>query len=135
MNDVAKGALQGVIAAMAMTGMREVTTALGLVQQPPPDQVAGKSDRRQSRLFVELAHWGFGAAGAAVYGALPDVVRKQPWTGPVYGIAVWMGFQAIAPMMGLPHAQSPRVAERIATAADHALYGYVLSETKRVPTY
>ena len=135
MSDVLKGAGQGVIASMAMTGMRVVTTALGLVQQPPPDQVAGKSARRESRVFVELAHWAFGAAGAAVYGAVPDVVRKQPWTGPAYGVVVWMGFQAAAPVLGLPHAKEPRVLERIATAADHALYGYVLSETKRVPTY
>jgi hypothetical protein len=48
---------------------------------------------------------------------------------------VWTGFEMAAPMLGLPHAKSPRVLERIATAADHALYGYVLSETRRVPSY
>lgn len=135
MNDVLKGAIQGVVASMAMTGMRVVTTALGLVKQPPPDQVAGRTRRRESPAFVELAHWGFGAAGAALYGALPDAVRKQPWTGPLYGMAMWAGFQAAAPVLGLPHAKEPRVLERVATAADHALYGYVLAETKRVPSY
>ncbi len=135
MNDVLKGAMRGVIASMAMSGMRVVTTSLGLVQQAPPDQMAGKTARREGPAFVELAHWAFGAAGAAVYGALPDAVRRQAWTGPAYGIVVWMGFQAAAPVLGLPHAKDPKVLERIATAADHALYGYVLSETKRVPTY
>src|SRR5918992_2551412 len=36
---VLTGAVRGVVAAMAMTGMRQVTTGLGLVEQTPPDAI------------------------------------------------------------------------------------------------
>lgn len=36
---IAWGIARGVVAAMAMTGMRQVTTGLGLVEQTPPDAV------------------------------------------------------------------------------------------------
>jgi hypothetical protein len=46
----------GAVGAMAMTGMRVVTTELGLVEQ------------------------------ARVFGALPDTVRSRPWAGPRRGM-------------------------------------------------
>jgi hypothetical protein len=83
---------------------------------------------------MELAHWGYGAAGGAVFGALPDGVRRQPWAGPAYGFAVWLGFEAaIAPALGLRQAEQLRAAERAALAADHLLYGFVLSELRARP--
>jgi hypothetical protein len=82
---------------------------------------------------VELAHWGFGALAAAGYGALPSGWRARPWTGPVYGLVIWTGFEATAPLLGLPHAEDAGVTQRLAIAADHALYGFVLDETRRAP--
>jgi hypothetical protein len=132
MSNVAHAALRGAIASMAMTGMRVVTVELGLVEQPPPQQLAG--DRQgPRRAVVELAHWGFGAVGGAVYGALPSSWRGRSWTGPLYGLVIWTGFEATAPLLGLPHAQGPRLVERLAIAADHVLYGAVLDETRRAP--
>jgi hypothetical protein len=132
MSDVAHAALRGAIASMAMTGMRVVTVELGLVEQPPPQQIAGEG-RGVRRAVVELAHWGFGAAGGAVYGALPSSWRDRSWTGPLYGLAIWTGFEATAPLLGLPHAEGSRIGERLAIAADHVLYGLVLDETRRAP--
>jgi hypothetical protein len=117
---------------MAMTGMRVVTVSLGLVEQPPPQQVAGEASGPR-RAAVEVAHWAFGAAAAAGFGALPSSWRKHPWTGPLYGLVIWTGFEATAPLLGLPHAEGPRLSERLATAADHALYGFILDETRRAP--
>ena len=85
------------------------------------------------RAAVELAHWGFGAAAAAGFGALPGAWRNRPWTGPLYGLAIWTGFEASAPLLGLPHAEPGRLRERAAIAADHALYGFILDETRRAP--
>ena len=56
---------------------------------------------------------------------------SRPWTGPLYGLAIWTGFEATAPLLGLPHAEGPRLVERLAIAADHVLYGFVLDETRR----
>jgi hypothetical protein len=45
-----------------------------------------------------------------------------------------IGFEAgIAPVLGLRQAKRVRLAERIAFAADHLLYGLVLSEFRRRP--
>lgn len=130
--EMAHAGMRGAIASMAMTGMRVVTVSLGLVEQPPPQQLAGESSGRR-RAAVEFAHWGFGAAAAVGFGALPSAWRKRPWTGPLYGLAIWTGFEAAAPLLGLPHAERGRLGERAAIAADHALYGFILDETRRAP--
>ena len=132
MNEVAHAAMRGAIASMAMTGMRVVTVSLGLVEQAPPQQIAGEQSGLR-RAAVEVAHWGFGAAAGAMFGALPDAWRNRAWTGPVFGLAIWTGFEATAPLLGLPHADSGNVTQRLAIAADHALYGFILDETRRAP--
>lgn len=127
---------------MAMTGMRALTVNLGLVKQPPPQAIfkqRGKLlyrlvPRKKRRAAMELAHWSYGAAGGAVFAALPEDLRRRDWAGPVYGLAVWLGFEAgVAPALGLEQAQKPRPVERLALAGDHLLYGLVLSETRRRP--
>ncbi|MEA2228209.1 MAG: hypothetical protein QOF04_1839 [Solirubrobacteraceae bacterium] len=133
---------RGVIAAMAMTGMRTVTTDVGLVRKTPPrallrDEARGlmrRVPRRYRRAATELGHWGVGAALGAGFAMLPDGVRRRPWAGPVYGLAVWAGFQVtVAPALGLVHVRRPKLAEQLAIAGDHALYGLVLSEGRAQP--
>lgn len=137
------GAARGAVGAMAMTGMRVLTTELGLVEQTPPQAVSRqrargvravlrRAPRKQRRGLVEVAHWAFGTTGGAAFGALPDAVRRRPWTGPVYGLVVWLGFElGIAPVMGLSQAKRARPVDRLALAADHVLYGLVLSGMRR----
>jgi hypothetical protein len=138
--EVLHSAARGAVGAMAMTGMRVITTELGLVEQTPPQAIARQrsrglrrwlrlAPRKQRRGLIEIAHWGFGAAGGAAFGALPRGVRRRPWAGPVYGLAVWLGFEmGIAPALGLSQATRVRLVDRLALAADHLLYGLVLSE-------
>ena len=65
---------------------------------------------------------------------LPEGLRRSSWSGPVYGLVLWLGFElGIAPLLGLRHAKEPRPAEQIALAADHVLYGFVLSELRSRP--
>ncbi len=128
---------------MAMTGMRVLTIELGLVKQTPPQAVGRqrargarallrRAPRRQRRGLIEAAHWAFGAGGGAAFGALPGAMRRRPWAGPVYGLVVWLGFElGIAPALGLSQAKSVRLVDRLALAADHLLYGLVLSGTRR----
>jgi hypothetical protein len=137
------GAARGAVGAMAMTGMRVLTTELGLVEQTPPQAVGRqrargarallrRAPRKQRRGLIEVAHWGFGAGGGAAFGALPGAMRRRPWAGPAYGLVVWLGFEmGIAPVLGLSQAKRVRLVDRAALAADHLLYGSVLSGTRR----
>jgi hypothetical protein len=143
LGEALRGAGRGAVGAMAMTGMRVLTTELGLVEQTPPAAVSGqrarglrallrRAPRRQRRGLVEAAHWAFGAAGGAAFGALPHAVRRRAWAGPGYGLVVWLGFElGIAPALGLSQAKRVRLVDRFALAADHLLYGLVLSEMRR----
>jgi hypothetical protein len=130
--DVAHAAMRGAIASMAMTGMRVVTVSVGLVAQAPPQQIAGEASGHR-RAGVELGHWAFGAAGATGFAALPAAWRGRSWTGPLYGLLIWSGFEASAALLALPHAEERKIVERLAVAADHLLYGFVLDETRRAP--
>jgi len=82
LGDVLSGAACGAVGAMAMTGMRVITTELGLVEQTPPQAVSRqharglrvlvrRAPRKQRRGFIEAAHWAFGPGGGAAFGALP----------------------------------------------------------------
>jgi hypothetical protein len=65
---------------------------------------------------------------------MPDGLRRQPWAGPVYGLAIWLGFElGIAPALGLKQAKKVRPIDRAGLAADHLLYGLVLNEGRRRP--
>jgi hypothetical protein len=128
--------LRGVIAAMAMTGMRRLSTVLGLVRKVPPEELFERGvpgflaelpvERRDAA--VELAHWAFGATAGAAFGLLPRGVRRTAWAGPAYGLAIWALFEAgAAPLLGLRPADDRPATERAALAADHVLYGLVVA--------
>ena len=143
LGDMLHGAARGAVGAMAMTGMRVLPAELGLVEQTPPQAVGRqrargmrallrRAPRRQRRGLVEAAHWAFGAGGGAAFGALPGAVRRRTWAGPAYGLVVWLGFElGLAPVLGLSQAKRVRLVDRLALAADHLLYGLVLSGTRR----
>jgi hypothetical protein len=127
---------------MAMSGMRTVTVHLGLVAETPPQAILRQRapgllrrvPRSRRKAAIELLHWGYGAAGGAVLGLLPESIRRAAWAGPIYGLVLWAGFEAgIAPVLGLSQAKKPRPVERAALAADHLLYGFVLSELRSRP--
>ncbi len=140
--EIAHAGARGAIAAMAMTGMRVVTVDTGIVKQTPPEAIIKQKargllrrvPRNRRRTAIELAHWGYGAMGGAAFGMLPERIRLARWSGPAYGLLVWFGFEAgIAPVLGLAQAGKPRPAERLTLAADHLLYGLVLSELRARP--
>jgi hypothetical protein len=141
-DEIAHGTLRGAIGALAMSGMRQFTVAVGLLRQTPPEAIAKQRahgvvrlmPRKKRRVLIETMHIGYGAVGGGAFGLLPDRVRHAAWAGPVYGLVLWLAFElAIAPMLGLKQAKQPRRVERAVLAVDHALYGLVLSETRRRP--
>ena len=140
--DLAHAMLRGAIAAMAMTGMRTFTVSIGIVEEPPPQAIVRQRARRllrrvprkRRRAAVELAHWGYGALGGSAFALMPAPLRRAAWAGPAYGLVTWACFEAlIAPALGLSQAKRLRPLERVALAADHLLYGLVLSEIRRRP--
>jgi hypothetical protein len=140
--EILHAAGRGVVAAMAMTGMRALTVNLGLVEQAPPQAIFKQKarglmalvPRRKRRAAIELFHWGYGAGGGVAYALLPDGVRRQPWAGPFYGLAIWLAFElGIAPALGLKQSKQLRPLDRAGLAADHVLYGLVLNEGRRQP--
>jgi hypothetical protein len=134
---VVHAAARGVVAAMAMSGLRKVTGGLGLLDESPPEAIAERhAGGLLARLHVdravaiELAHWTYGAVGGALFGALPGVVRRHAWSGPAYGVASWLFYEAaLAPLLGLAETTPKTVGGRLALAAAHVLYGTVVART------
>jgi hypothetical protein len=132
---ILRSGARGVIGAMAMSGLRQLSTALGLVRNVPPESVLERTapqllqripvDRRPA--LVEFVHWSYGAAGGALFGLMPESVRRHRWAGPAYGLAFWAIFQAaVAPVLGLPH-KNTTTRERLSLLGDHLLYGVVVA--------
>jgi hypothetical protein len=122
---------------MAMTGARRMTTALGLVRETPPDAVLDRigtgthlhMTSRARTSASELAHWGYGAAGAVTFGSLPPALRGSRLAGPVFGLGVWLVFETvIARVFRLQRTGGRR--ERAALAADHILYGLLIARPR-----
>ena len=140
---VVQGALRGAIASMAMTGVREFTRHVGLLEEPPPESILRQKvfgrfrnvKRGPRRAQAELVHWSYGAAAGAFFAALPRALRRSPWSGPFFGLLVWTGFElGIAPALKLSQARRLRVHDRVALAGDHLLYGFLLSENASLRT-
>jgi uncharacterized membrane protein YagU involved in acid resistance len=98
-------------------------------------QLIRQAPRRHRRAIVELAHWGYGGAGGIGFALLPrSMCSRRRWAGPIYGLLIWLGFElGLAPLLGLREARERRLVERAALAADHLLYGLVLSEIRARP--
>ena len=142
MNQLARAAGRGAVAAMAMTGMRAFTVNVGIVEQTPPQAILKQKargimllvPRNKRRAVIELFHWVYGAGGGAAFAALPDEVRRRRWAGPLYGLAIWLSFElGVAPVLGLSQARELRPLDRAGLAADHLLYGLVLGDMRARP--
>jgi uncharacterized membrane protein YagU involved in acid resistance len=134
MSEVIHAMLRGVIGAMAMTGLRVFAVHAGLIREDPPSRLVRKRRGRRPRWMVELVHWWMGGVFGIVFGLLPEELRRRRWSGPVYGLLVWLGFDAvIAPAMGLTERDWPKGRERAVFVADHLLFGFVLNEMRERP--
>jgi hypothetical protein len=133
MHPAIQGFARGAVGSMAMTGMRVLTTELGLLERPPPQQMVRETtSESHSRAFEELAHWFYGGVGGVMFGALPKVVRRAPGAGPAYGVGLWLGFELVlAPALDLSHHDRNGVGGQAAVLADHALYGAILTAERQ----
>lgn len=134
---VARSAVRGAIASMAMSGLRRVTTSLGWLERTPPEAILADGAptvfRRvpveQRAVLVEAAHLGYGTLGGVAFGLLPQRLRRSDWVGPAYGALLWLGYAAvIGPVLGLSSTRRPgRGVQWLALLVDHLLYGVVVA--------
>jgi hypothetical protein len=133
---VPSGTASGVAAAMAMSGMRRLTTELSLVEETPPRAIMrqkapvvfGIVPNEHHEAAIEIVHWAYGGACGGAFGFIPRGLRRHRWTGPAYGLLIWAAFEALlAPALGLEQAQRKRPIERLMFALDHVLYGLLVA--------
>ena len=120
---------------MAMTGVRSLTTQLGIVRLTPPEELgrhgAGapllqRVPPKRRGAALELAHWAYGGLGGAAFALAPHRASGSKTFGAAYGLALWALFEAvIAPVAGADRERP--LQERAALAADHILFGLVLT--------
>ncbi len=133
---LAAGAMRGVVGAMSMTGYRTLAAELGLLGQgTPPERIADEAIPKVMAAVpasmrpgvVDLLHVSYGALGGAVYAAIPPRWRRHWVSGPLFGMALWIGYNAgIVPLLHL-HPDHPRRPHEVAVlAGDHLLYGVVI---------
>lgn len=122
---------------MAMTGMRRVSTTLGLVERAPPERILERGapqvleripvERRPA--LVEAVHIAYGTLGGMLFGLVPRPWRQRHrrWAGPAYGLVFWTVYEtAISPALGL-RATKRHHTEQLALLADHLLYGIMVA--------
>jgi uncharacterized membrane protein YagU involved in acid resistance len=125
--EIVDAKLRGVIGAMAMTGLRVFAVHAGLIREDPPSRLVRKRRGRRPRWLVELVHWAMGGVFGIGFALLPERIRRRPWSGPLYGLVVWLGFDAVvAPALGLNERDWPKGRERAVFVADHLVFGAVL---------
>lgn len=134
-SDALHAGARGLVAAMAMSGLRTFTSNLELLRESPPEAIVERHGPQRlhnlapghKKAVTELAHWMYGVAGGIAFGLLPPRVRAHPLTGPAYGTAVWAGFElGIGPLLGVEGRQGKLVG-RAMLVADHALYGAMVA--------
>src|SRR5436190_1067229 len=76
--DVVSGAARGVVGAMAMTGMRVITTELGLVEQTAPEAMSRQHARGLRNVIRRVAHRRGSVLLAAVLVSLSAVRSLLP---------------------------------------------------------
>jgi hypothetical protein len=134
-----KGALGGAVGTLALSGLREVFSQMGLVFETAPMQVVGRAQElglvddwspRALRLLTVAAHVAYGVGAGTALGLLR---RKRSGTvqeaavGSAMGVLVWgAGWSSWLPLTGV---HSPpweqRSAKVLLPVIDHAVYGAV----------
>jgi hypothetical protein len=134
---VLRGAARGVVGALSMTGARTLASELCLLETgTPPESVVDEGlprlvrsiPRERRPAVIDVLHLGYGAAGGAAFSLLPPRWRRHWISGPAFGLVLWLGYiTSIAPVLGLRIERRRDVREWIVLAADHMLYGLVIS--------
>ena len=146
-HDVLRGAAAGFAATVPMTvAMEALRAALPAEQhrQVPPREIVDRTiekaadatgedpnlDRGDRIALTTIAHFAFGAAAGAVYGATVRSRRTSALIGMVYGLAVWaLAYGVGLPSLGLHPAATDDTADRNEVLiASHVVWGATLGK-------
>ncbi len=139
--ELAPRAAQGVVAAMAMTGLRQMNARLGLMKTTPPEMIVQQPvveqrlsalSEDQRRAAAIALHWTLGALGAVGYQLLPKMLQRRLLVSVAYGNLMWLGFDALL-SSSLKMKGDLDAKDRVALVLDHSLYGVVLAMERREP--
>ena len=132
-----RGALAGLAATVALTGLRQAWSKVGLVFETAPMQVVDRMEEvglvgdlspRGRRLLSVMAHFTYGAGTGAVFGLLRRGRGKpteEAAVGSALGVLAWgAGWSSWLPLTGVHKApwtqKTPRV---LLPVVDHAVFG------------
>ena len=143
--DILRGAAAGFAATVPMTiAMESLRAALPAEQhrRMPPREIVDRTiqktaettghevrvDRSDRIALTALAHFAFGTAAGAIYGAAFGSRRASAVNGIAYGLAVWAAAYGVGlPSLGLHPAATEDTGERNEVLiASHAVWGAVL---------
>lgn len=141
-----RGAAAGLVATVPMTVAMEALRAClprEQVRRMPPREVVDRTvektgeadelDEQTRTAITTVAHFGFGAAAGALYGALAGKRRSTATAGIIYGLSVWaLAYGVGLPSLGLHPAAADDTSERNEVLiASHVVWGAALGQLTR----
>jgi hypothetical protein len=132
-----RGALAGLVATVALTGLRQAWSKMGLVFETAPMQVVDRAEELGlfddlspvgRRVLMGCAHFAYGAGTGAAFGLLRREQGKpaeEAAVGSALGVLAWgAGWSSWLPLAGVDKApwtqKTPRV---LLPVVDHAVFG------------
>jgi uncharacterized membrane protein YagU involved in acid resistance len=153
-HSVLRGAAAGFAATVPMTVVMEALRAALPTEQHrrmPPREIVDRTiekavettgegadlDRTDRVLLTAAAHFGFGAAAGALYGAAIASRRSSAFKGIAYGLAVWaVAYGVGLPSLGLhPAAPDDTTDRNEVLIASHAVWGATLGMLSRTTLF
>ncbi|MDF2706355.1 DUF6789 family protein [Nonomuraea muscovyensis] len=136
LSEAAKGAAGGALATAAMSTVMVAGDRAGLMPDQPPKRIVRSllpGHRHQPKpgegLLATVAHFGFGIASGALFGALARRRRARVPLGIAYGLAIWLVSYAgwVPKVAALPPIHRDRPGRPAVMAAGHVVYGTALA--------
>jgi uncharacterized membrane protein YagU involved in acid resistance len=148
LRDSMQGAWAGLVATAPMTAVME----WGFEQLPrnqryalPPREitsVVGETSAAwqglsepQKQAATWAAHFAYGSAMGAIYGALTPYPARNAWTGAAFGLGVWAGsYLGLLPGLGILRSATQHPPERnVLMIAAHLVWGATLGTALTLP--
>jgi len=144
MNRLLGGAIAGFVATIPMTCVIALGRGTRMLLNPPPKQITGSAASRAGILHKPssekfkfgwvAAHFGYGAACGAIYGATKPIFPADTRiAGLLFGEAVWaVSYLGYVPALGLyPWPKDDSKSRMAVMIAAHAVYGMATTQIDR----
>jgi Family of unknown function (DUF6789) len=134
-----EGAVAGVAATAAMTGVRMAADRAGIQSRRPAHSEVVRRLRaitgrkpwgHEAEMTATITHYAIGAAAGAAY-AVVAPRRARPVGGVAYSLTIWLvSYFGVLPWLRLmPRPERDDTGRQVVLAVDHVVYGLVLDGT------